>query len=185
MKLCNDEDRNRRREYKKQYYRDNFSAIQEYQRKYRKDNLCVAREYAQKYRKDNLSTIQEYMRKYRRKYDAHRKAEDPNFRLACALRTRLRKAIHNGQKTGSAVRDLGCSISAFRLYIESQFEPGMSWDNYGKWHLDHVMPISSFDLTDRMQFLEACNWLNYQPLWALDNIIKSDKVAKEKNLDIG
>ena len=80
--------------------------------------------------------------------------------------------IEGKQKAGSAVRDLGCSIPAFRLYIENQFEPGMSWDNYGKWHLDHVMPLSGFDLTDRTQFLEACNWLNYQPLWAADNIRK-------------
>jgi len=57
----------------------------------------------------------------------------------------------------------------------------MSWDNYGEWHLDHVQPLSSFDLTDRVDFLEACNWLNIQPLWAEDNLKKGDNLDRGEN----
>ena len=105
-------------------------------------------------------------------YRYQRIQRDPNLRLKANLRTRLYIAARNGQKAGSAVNDLGCSIKAFKLYIENQFTKGMSWDNHGKWHLDHVLPLASFDLTNRMEFLEAVNWLNYQPLWARENLSK-------------
>ena len=108
---------------------------------------------------------------------SYRQVTDPNYRLKRSIRNRTNKALHGNSRAGSAVRDLGCSIPHFKLYIENQFEPGMTWDNYGEWHLDHVMPLSKFDLTDRQQFLEACNWLNYQPLWAEDNLQKSNKMS--------
>ena len=110
-------------------------------------------------------------------YRRRRSKEDVNYRIARALRKRTNMAIRNNAKSGSAVRDLGCSISQFRLYIENQFESGMSWDNYGEWHLDHVMPLASFNLEDRSEFLTACNWLNYQPMWAKDNISKGAKIG--------
>lgn len=102
-----------------------------------------------------------------------RRNSNIQVKLAANLRNRIRSAILKQYKVGSAVRDLGCSIQEFITYIEQQFTPGMSWDNYGSWHLDHIMPLSSFDLADRKQFLLACNFTNYQPLWALDNIRKS------------
>ena len=106
-------------------------------------------------------------------YEAKRRREDPLHRLECNLRNRIYKATKRGSRNASAVRDLGCSISHFKLYLENQFEDGMTWENYGTgWHLDHVIPVSHYDLSDRMQTLEAFNWLNYQPLWARDNLVK-------------
>ena len=84
-------------------------------------------------------------------------------------------AIKNNLKSGSAVRDLGCSIEEFRTYIAAKFTEGMSWENYGKWHLDHIKALSNFNLTDRKQFLQAAHYTNYQLLWAKDNIRKSNK----------
>ena len=79
----------------------------------------------------------------------------------------------NGQKDGSFVRDLGCSLDAFRVYLESHFNPGMTWDNYGrgpgKWNLDHITPLVAFDLTNREQFLTAAHYSNYQPMWSEEN----------------
>ena len=102
----------------------------------------------------------------------------PRHRLENNMRRRLHKALRNGKSVVSAVKDLGCSMSCFKLYIENQFLPGMTWSNYGKWHLDHVIPVSHFDLTDRMQTLEAFNWLNYQPLWAIDNLKKNNRLGE-------
>ena len=112
---------------------------------------------------------------YNREYTKRRRQEDVNFRVASNIRSRVHDAILSKNKVGSAVKDLGCSIGQFRLYIENQFVDGMSWDNYGEWHLDHVMPLSSFNLEDRSEFLTACNWLNYQPLWATDNLRKGNR----------
>lgn len=75
---------------------------------------------------------------------------------------------------GSPIKDLGCSILELKIWIESKFEPGMTWENHGMWHLDHIRPLSKFNLMDREEFLKACNYTNLQPLWAKDNIRKSN-----------
>jgi len=100
---------------------------------------------------------------------------DTEYRLKIILRIRVKRAVIGDSKAGSAVRDLGCSIAEFKVYIEEQFLPGMTWDNWSPsgWHLDHIRPLASFDLTDREQFLQACHYTNYQPLWAVDNLRKS------------
>ena len=98
-------------------------------------------------------------------------------RIATNLRSRIRKALQKEQKTGSAVRDLGCSIVDFKQHLESKFTEGMTWDNYGRngWHIDHIKPLASFDLEDLEKFKKACHYSNLQPLWAKDNLKKSDK----------
>jgi hypothetical protein len=99
---------------------------------------------------------------------------DIEFRLRCVLRSRLKVAIQNNYKNGSAVKDLGCSISEFRTYMESKFQPGMTWENWSLtgWHLDHIVPLSAFDLSDREELVKACHYANLQPMWAKDNISK-------------
>jgi len=91
------------------------------------------------------------------------------------LRLRLYHALNHNFKSGSAVRDLGCSISGLKLHLESKFQPDMTWDNYGEWHIDHIKPLSKFDLTDRDQLLEACHYTNLQPLWAEENLKKGNR----------
>lgn len=117
--------------------------------------------------------------------DAHkyRLLTDIQFRLACNLRGRLKDALRKGRKVGSAVRDLGCTVGELKIHLESKFTEGMSWDNYGQWHVDHIKPLAVFDLTNRQQFLEACNWTNLQPLWAADNIRKGAKYDEEWTID--
>jgi hypothetical protein len=106
---------------------------------------------------------------------------DLNFNVAMRLRGRigvaLRKARAGGLKGGSAVRDLGCSIEQLVCYLQDRFQPGMTWGNAGYygWHIDHIRPLSSFDLTDRAQFLEAAHYTNLQPLWAWDNLSKGSR----------
>jgi hypothetical protein len=102
-----------------------------------------------------------------------------NQRVANNLRNRLNRAIKCNYKSGSAVGDLGCSIDQLKAYLESKFQPGMTWDNYGRtgWHIDHIKPLSSFDLTNRDQFVLACHYTNLQPLWAKDNMSKSDNIS--------
>ena len=152
----------------KRWSKENHERKLETDRQWRANNREHHRTYSRKWREENLERHNAY---FRNRYN-----EDIEYRLTSLLRTRINMAIKANQKNGSAVQDLGCSIAAFKLYIENQFEDGMSWDNHGEWHLDHVLPLASFDLTDRVQFLEAANWLNYQPLWAEDNLMKGAKI---------
>jgi len=100
------------------------------------------------------------------------------------LRSRTYQAIKNNQKSGSAIKDLGCSVEKLKQYLENKFYPhpitleNMTWDNYGLygWHIDHVVPLSLFDLTDPKQFIKACNYTNLQPLWAEENLKKGASV---------
>lgn len=91
-------------------------------------------------------------------------------RIWCAMR---RQSV-NGMGSFSLV---GCSPGFLRDHIAKQFAPGMSFDNYGKWHVDHIRPCASFDLNDPEQLAECFNWRNLQPLWASDNLRKSDSYA--------
>jgi hypothetical protein len=88
------------------------------------------------------------------------------------LRSRLNKAISGKYKTGSAVDDLGCSIEELKKHLELQFKPGMSWDNYGEWEIDHIKPLNKFNLLDTVQLQAACYYKNLQPLWHEDNLSK-------------
>jgi len=111
----------------------------------------------------------------KRVYQRHKLKEDILFKLSRNLRSRLNKALRGDYKAGSAVSDLGCSIKEFKVYLESKFKPGMTWENYGKWHIDHIKPLTSFDLLKIDQVQLACNYTNLQPLWAKDNLEKSNK----------
>jgi len=111
------------------------------------------------------------------KRNTERRKTDIQFRLAGNLRSRLNEGLKKNFKTGSAVRDLGCSMGEFKVYVEKRWLAGMSWDNYGPngWHLDHITPLASFDLQDPNQLRKACYYTNYQPLWAEDNRKKAAK----------
>jgi hypothetical protein len=110
-------------------------------------------------------------------YSKNRLKEDICFKLTRDLRCRLNSALKNSQKTGSAVKDLGCSIEAFKAYIESLWKPGMNWDNHAHtgWHIDHIKPLSKFTLTNENELKEACHYTNLQPLWYNENMSKGGK----------
>lgn len=115
-------------------------------------------------------------------YKRNRYHKNINFKLNNILRARLNEAIRNNHKTGSAVSDLGCSIEELKKHLESQFhhnpETGeiMSWENHSRdgWHIDHIRPLASFDLSNADQLKEACRYTNLQPLWCKNNLSKGD-----------
>ena len=115
---------------------------------------------------------------YQKEYKLRRYKEDINFKIKVILRSRVRKFLKNGWKSGSSVEMLGCSVDEFKNYLESKFIDGMSWSNWSKlgWHIDHIIPLESFDLTNPVEMAKACHYTNMQPLWSTDNCSKSDKV---------
>jgi len=113
---------------------------------------------------------------YQRQYLSKRYKEDVQFRLRKNIRSRTKQLVSSYFSTS---KYLGCSTEEFKQYLESKFQPGMTWDNYGcgryKWNIDHIIPLSSFNLTVESERYIACNFLNMRPLWHIDNVLKSNK----------
>lgn len=106
---------------------------------------------------------------------------DPQKNLARAIRRRLYMARKAQCKSGKTLEHLGCSWAELKLHLESQFQEGMTWDNYGQggWHIDHIQPLCAFDLTREEDLRIVCHYSNLRPLWQCDNIAKivQDKQA--------
>ena len=111
----------------------------------------------------------------KRRHKNRRERLRPSQRLSRILRNRFNLAVKNNARAGSAVRDLGCTINELKQHLADKFTAGMSWDNYGKWEIDHKVPLAAFDLSDRQQVLIACHYTNLQPLWKIDNRNKGQK----------
>ena len=160
--------KNRFSDLKRNYYETNKEIITEKRKKYREFNKAKLRKQRLDYYKNNKDRINKYYINWRR--------NNIQRKIADNLRNRLYAAVKNKYKAGSAVSDLGISIDGFIDYFESKFKTGMMWENHGEWHIDHIRPLSSFDLTDREQFIKACHYTNLQPLWAAENIKKGSKI---------
>lgn len=103
----------------------------------------------------------------------------PSLRVKKRVMGRIYLAMKNQSVNSSGSFSMvGCSVEFLRSYIESKFQGEMSWGNYGKWHVDHIRPCASFDLSDKDQMLQCFNWRNLQPMWASENIRKGSKYAK-------
>lgn len=154
----------------KKWVDKNYGGIKKYSKKHYWEHVEYYKEHGKKYRSQHREDINLYRK--------NRKLINIQYKLSCLLRTRLNQAVRNNFKTGSAVRDLGCSISELKIYLENQFKEGMMWENHGEWHIDHKIPLKHFDLTNRDQLLKAVHYTNLQPLWAFDNISKNDKILE-------
>lgn len=124
--------------------------------------------------KDQRREYRQRTRLHRNEYERNRLAKNIQAKLAKNLRGRFESAFKQNHKNGSAVKDLGCSIEFFKEYIENLFQPGMTWENYGKhgWHIDHIISLSAVDLTDYEEVKRVCHYTNLRPLWALENLKK-------------
>ena len=104
---------------------------------------------------------------------------NPQTRFANRLRVLVNASLRkqNGSKAHRTTSMIGCTVKELVRHLESQFLPGMTWENHTQdgWHIDHVRPCASFDLTDPEQQKQCFHYTNLQPLWAVDNMSKGDK----------
>jgi hypothetical protein len=108
-----------------------------------------------------------------------RRQKYENRRLGVNLRRRIIEALNGNKKSAKTMELVGCSINFLRYHLETMFKPGMSWSNYGGWHIDHIRPCASFDLADPEQQRECFNYSNLQPLWGRENSGKGARPERE------
>jgi hypothetical protein len=111
-----------------------------------------------------------------RVYSKNRKRVDLNYKLKCNIRSKISYELKNNIKRKSTVDLLGCTVDKLRAHLESKFKEGMTWNNYGEWHIDHIKPCSMFDFSNKEHQVDCFHYTNLQPLWAKENIIKSNKI---------
>lgn len=197
----------RKREYDRQRYLQNKDRVAAQQRAYLAANGDRIRERArrrywsdpERYRRRNQQSAKknraknsarerawrkqnkEKVRAYNLKYVTKKRQSDVSFRLQMIVRARIHAVLTRtgGRKRDPTLRFVGCTGNQLKSWIENQFSDGMTWDNYGHsgWHIDHIIPLAKFDLTDPVQQVAAFHYTNLRPLWAFDNLRKSDKVS--------
>jgi hypothetical protein len=123
-----------------------------------------------------------YEKHYKHRHNARRRERiktEPEYRLKNVLRSRIGQFVVGKNKSAKTMELLGCSLDELRVYLESRFKSGMTWETYGRkgWHIDHIQPCTSFDLLDPKQQRQCFHYSNLQPLWWNENISKGNKIS--------
>ena len=162
--------------YTKEHRLRNAEVIKEKKRLYNINNAKNKAEYDRVYRLNNQAIIK--LRKHNYKKD--RLLNDIEFKILHRMRTRIYNALKSkfNIKSKRTLELIGCDKSTLKHHIEKQFKNGMNWNNYGLhgWHVDHIIPCASFDLTTSQEQEKCFHYTNLQPLWWYENLEKSDKV---------
>jgi len=136
-------------------------------------------DYIKEYRKNNIDKI----RQIKRDYERNRKASDPLYKLISNFRTAIYTVLKesNVDKYGHYFDILQYTPEELINHLEKQFTDTMSWDNYGIWHVDHKLPITSFDIQEMgdEEFMRCWSLDNLQPMWGEENIRKSNKILED------
>ena len=172
-KTYRQQNKEERRACERAYHHANKKERNAASRAYCKANKDKQKKRYAKWKTENI----EDARKWKRQYEKNRRQKDPLYKFFQNIRSqavRVVKQVGLGKKPTNTFKWVGCSPEELKAHIESLFLEGMTWDNYGKhgWHVDHIRPVSSFKPEEWEQIN---HYTNLQPLWAEDNISKSNK----------
>jgi len=163
----------------KRHYLKNREKRLQYFSDWQKDNRDRLNDYHQKWREKNIDKHREY----KRKYEKHRKDTDPLYKLITNFRTAIWTVLKesNVDKYGHYFDVLQYTPEELINHLEKQFKDDMTWDNYGIWHVDHKLPITSFDIQEMgdEEFMRCWCLDNLQPMWGEENIRKSNKILED------
>jgi hypothetical protein len=172
----------RRKETSAKYRKNNKDKINDYCASYREKNRERLREYNRKWMKERyhiykiwVENNKDRVNEIKRKHEINKNANNEIYKLTRIIRNSIRSSIRsrNFKKRTKTSEILGCSMQEFMVYIESTFQDGMSFDNYGDWHLDHIIPISRAKSYE--EAIELNHYTNFQALWKIDNLRKYNK----------
>jgi hypothetical protein len=169
----------RRSEYNCRWDKAHRDRVNARRSKWVGENRAKTRAHSLQWNRKNGPRVAAHQKAYRKRHPDRAKASrvlwerKPQNRLIRNLRKRLHEFLR--QKLGSALNIFSTTPQGLRDHIQSQFTEGMRWENYGAWHIDHIRPLSSFDLSDRAEVITASHWSNLRPLWAAENLRKHAK----------
>ena len=153
---------------------------------YREKDILYNDKYKKSGRRREVSKIRyenkkEELNKKQVEYNKKRYNSDPYFRAVLCMRTRISKLLRlkNADKNNKFYNYLGCSKEEFIEYFQAKFKEGMTWENHGEWHIDHIKPCASFNLLDEEEQKKCFHYTNLQPLWASENLSKGCKYIDE------
>lgn len=171
----------------KEYRENNKKKSKEYHLEYYKINKIKFKKNNLNYYKKNQEKIiyktKEYYKKNKKIcnerakiYIQNRIKNDNIFKLKNTLRCRIYSIFKYKRlnKNNTTKNILGCEFETAKNHLQNKFIDGMNWENHGEWHIDHIIPLASAKTEDEL--LKLCHYTNLQPLWALDNLIKGDKI---------
>jgi len=156
-------------------------------KKYHMINKDKEREYNKKYRLNNKDKIKKRNHSWylktkgkfkiqKRKYWFNRYRTNINHRISSVIRSRIRQVLKRNSKSEKTKELIGCSTEELKQHLQKQFTLGMNWKNYGfGWHIDHIRPCASFDLSKSEEQRKCFHFSNLQPLWANENLSKLKK----------
>ena len=166
-RLCHANRREERCEYSQKYYREHREQCWASNKNWAQRNRAKCRAYLARFRREHPEKIRRAQDRY---LDRH-----PGQRIIQSLRMRTRRALKGKQKAATTFQLLGCTLEEFKAHLARRFLPGMSFETYGTWHIDHVRPCASYDMLDPAQQRLCFHYSNLQPLWGPDNIRKGAK----------
>lgn len=148
----------------------------EYHKEWREDKKEHLKEYHAEWRENNRESINEKSRLW----SSNKRQNDSSFKLKCNTRTALWTCLkeRNVAKYRSTFELLEYSLEELIIHLEKKFTEGMSWENYGEWHVDHKIPMSKFNFTttEDIEFKLCWSLDNLQPLWELENLSKGNRI---------
>ena len=162
------------KEYYKKYYLKNIEKKKEDHKKWREKNKKHRKEYLKKY--DKNRTKEQKLKHYKARKKNFEK--NPSQKIASSIRTRILLALKGKTKSASSLKLTGCSSwEQVWNHLEKLFKFGMTKENHGLWHIDHIIPCSSFDLTKPEEQAKCFHYTNLQPLWASENLSKGNRIS--------
>jgi hypothetical protein len=176
------------RKRSREWYKKNQEYAKQYSRNYYEQNKEKEKARCQRFFDNNPEYRKIYSRKwkenhpdYEKEWLRNKRENSPAFRLSKNISRQMRKAINRNKDGYNWENIIGYTLEDLIKHLEKQFKDGMNWDNYGKWHIDHIRPISSFNFNsyDDPEFKKCWALENLQPLWAEDNIRKHNKILME------
>jgi hypothetical protein len=185
--------------HNKKHYQKNKEKILEQVKEYQQIHKEEIKKYQQTHKEKrkkqhkiwcdkNKKEIKKYRKSHKKEinqWTVNKRKTDINFKLAGNLRSRMGIVLKKDIKSASTMKLLGCNIEFLKEHLKKQFKSDMSWDSWGggyngkgmqEWHIDHIKPLASFDLSKPSEQKKAFHYTNLQPLWAVENLKKRDKI---------